>query len=270
MRVSPGEQSAAQAREQEVLAALAALGGYFDLRLLTADAAPAGLRSFAELYDCPDVVAARMAWVADRFGPVEPRVAASVTHLGFAARLVSPALAAACAGVVVDIPPTSLLWEPNTEQVTSWLSGPYRFAAAPAAAAEVAQALAGTLLERHLVPLGAAVRDRTRISPRLLWGNVAAAVGGAVMMISLHRSEWADRAAAVAAALLERPPLAGLGRLVQPDAGRPHRFFVRRSCCLYYRAPGGSKCGDCALLDEDTRARQWQEILSAGEGSAQA
>lgn len=180
---------------------------------------------------------------------------------GFRGRLVSPALAASCAGVVLDVPAASLLWLPDAEQVTSWLSGPYRLTAAPADAEATARALEETLVERHLVPLGEAVRSRTRISPRLLWGNAAAAVGGAVMMISLRRPEWADRAAAVATALLQRPPLAGLGELVQPDTGRPHRFFVRRSCCLYYRAPGGSKCGDCALLDEGTRTRQWQAVL---------
>jgi len=247
--------------DRQVFGALAALGGYFDLRPVDGDA-PAGLRSFAELYEDPGVLDARVAWLTARYGPVEPRVAASVTHLGFAARLVSPALAAACAGAVLEASPASLLWLEGSERVTSWLRGPRRAAAAPDDADEVAEALWEPLVERHLARLGAAVRGRLRVSERLLWGNVAAAVGGAVMMVSLQRPEWADRAAAVAAALLRRPPLAGLGEVVRPDADRPHRFFVRRSCCLYYRVPGGGKCGDCALLDEGARARQWREAMS--------
>lgn len=265
MTVAAVPEHSGEPSDRRVFGALAALGGYFELRPADGGEAPAGLRSFAELYERPDVLDARIAWLTARYGPVEPRVAASVTQLGFAARLVSPALAAACAGVVLDVPAASLLWLETSERVTSWLSGPHRTLPAPADAEEVAEALWEPLVERHLDRLGAAVLRRTRVSERLLWGNAAAAVGGAVMMVSLHRPEWADRAAKIAAALLRRPPLAGLGEVVRPDADRPHRFFVRRSCCLYYRVPGGGKCGDCALLDADTRSRQWRETASAAD-----
>ncbi|MEY9210664.1 (2Fe-2S)-binding protein [Thermobifida halotolerans] len=247
--------------DRRVFDALAGLGGYFELVPLDS-AASGGLHSFAELYGTPELLDARIAWVAHRYGPVEPRVSASVAHLGFAARLVSPALAAACAGTVLDVPAASLLWREGSERVTSWLAGPYGAAAVPDGADGAAELLRQSLVERHLRPLGAAVRSRVRVSERLLWGNAAAAVGGAVQMISLKRPEWADRAAAIATALVERAPLAGLGHLVRPDADRPHRFFVRRSCCLYYRAPEGGKCGDCALLDSGTRARRWRSAMA--------
>ncbi|MGY0071197.1 (2Fe-2S)-binding protein [Streptomyces sp. QTS137] len=31
----------------------------------------------------------------------------------------------------------------------------------------------------------------------------------------------------------------------------PDLTFRRRSCCLHYRAPNGSKCGDCCLAGRD-------------------
>ena len=46
--------------------------------------------------------------------------------------------------------------------------------------------------------------------------------------------------------LLRMGVLHGTGELAEPDPGQP--FFVRRSCCLYYRLPTGGKCGDCALI----------------------
>jgi ferric iron reductase protein FhuF len=43
-------------------------------------------------------------------------------------------------------------------------------------------------------------------------------------------------------ALLNTGELAGTGTIT--SAGLD---FRRNSCCLYYRLPGGGKCGDCAL-----------------------
>ncbi|WP_250213408.1 (2Fe-2S)-binding protein [Acrocarpospora catenulata] len=50
------------------------------------------------------------------------------------------------------------------------------------------------------------------------------------------------------AASLELGRLRGTGRF----AGEP--FFVRRSCCLYYRVPGGGTCGDCVLAQSGRTA----------------
>ncbi|MGG7569367.1 (2Fe-2S)-binding protein [Streptomyces sirii] len=47
---------------------------------------------------------------------------------------------------------------------------------------------------------------------------------------------------ALAASLLTTPQLRDSGTL---DPTVP--AFSRRSCCLYYRAPGGGLCGDCVL-----------------------
>jgi ferric iron reductase protein FhuF len=55
----------------------------------------------------------------------------------------------------------------------------------------------------------------------------------------------------VAARLLRTGPLAGTGTLAY-RGGRP--AFRRRSCCLYYRVPGGALCADCGLTRVPARA----------------
>ncbi|WP_199808608.1 (2Fe-2S)-binding protein, partial [Streptomyces sp. NRRL S-146] len=49
-----------------------------------------------------------------------------------------------------------------------------------------------------------------------------------------------DRARSLAAELLAHPLLTGAGTL-------DGTAFRRRSCCLYYRVPGGGVCGDCCF-----------------------
>ncbi|TDQ49228.1 (2Fe-2S)-binding protein [Actinorugispora endophytica] len=242
---------------------LTRLGGFFALVPVGPGNPPPGLRSFAELYERPGLLGARIESARQRYGAVEPRVCASVVHLGFAARLVSPSLAAACAGVVLELPPASLFWQDAPDaSVSSRIAAPRGVEVDPADAAGVADLLRGPLVEHHLRPLGAAVRSGVKVSERLLWGNAASAVGGAVQMLSRLRPEWADRADAIGTALIGRGPTASLGSVVRPDTAGPHRFFVRRSCCLYYRLPGGGLCGDCALLDPATRLGQWRAAMA--------
>lgn len=69
----------------------------------------------------------------------------------------------------------------------------------------------------------------SRVSPRLMWGNVASALHATSRVIQLPAARpWA-------AEMLELPPLRGEMR-----DGR------RTTCCLFYEA-GGGLCGDCVL-----------------------
>ncbi|MGW0334914.1 (2Fe-2S)-binding protein, partial [Streptomyces sp. NPDC003011] len=52
------------------------------------------------------------------------------------------------------------------------------------------------------------------------------------------------RARALAAELLAHPLLVGTGTFTGTLTGTA---FRRRSCCLYYRVPGGGVCGDCCF-----------------------
>ncbi len=176
---------------------------------------------------------------------VEPRVVASLTHLGLVARLVSPLLGATLLSGVLPVTPV--------ENVHVHLTGenplPLALSATSAVAVRSAEELA-VALHRHWLtpavrPLTHAVRTFCSVSPLVLDGNVTSAVAGALRMAGTARPELASRADAVLDELLRSGPLAGSGR--RRDDGS----FVRRSCCLFYRLPGVGTCGDCIL---DARA----------------
>ncbi|MGN9777709.1 (2Fe-2S)-binding protein [Micromonospora sp. H33] len=102
-------------------------------------------------------------------------------------------------------------------------------------------------------PVFAVFAEQYRLSEKVLWGNVGSALGGAVHMLTTVRPELANRTADLAELVLAVSPLLGTGRLEHPNPRQPRRFFVRRSCCLFYRIPGGGTCGDCVLLSDDVR-----------------
>ena len=163
---------------------------------------------------------------------VELRVAASVTQLGLAARLLSPALAVGVlSGAQLDLDPAGVWWQPV-------LGGPVPLSI-PLGAGR-----AGVLAaDGPIAALTAATRVVCPISPTVLWGNVASAVNGATTMIRAHRPDLAARADGYAAELLGQPPLSIQNPRVGPG-------FRRRSCCLIYRVAAGPAraiCGDCVL-----------------------
>jgi len=211
-------------------------------------------------------VFARSAGVAP--ADIQERATASVMFLGLASRLVSPSLGAAVVGgVVPDLAMADLWWRPVA-------GGPLPLAARLSSGAAVGglasgQQLAGAarLLSEGCVqglagPVAAAFRTAFRLSPQVLWGNVASALAGAAGMLAEAFPARAEAAGQLTAEILGQGPLRGTGELVQPDAARPRRFLVRRSCCLLYRVPGGGTCGDCVLVPEDVRQRQWQSVLA--------
>ena len=177
----------------------------------------------------PDQIAA----VRIRLGTDEPRVAASLLFQGIAGRLWSPVLAvAALHGVVPDLDPARLYWRAMSP-------GPVLLAAPGAGGLPAdASAVRHVVVERHLRPLVEAVRAVTPVAEGLLWGNAASALTGALAVLARARPGAGTR---LVGELLDLPPLRGTGTL--GPAG-----FRRRSCCLYYRVPGGGLCGDCALL----------------------
>jgi hypothetical protein len=179
-----------------------------------------------ELVDDPTVLADRVHAVRTHLATdrppdaVELRVAASVTHLGLAARLISPALAT---DAVPDLDLRTTWWQPM-------LGGPF-----PLSIADTTAGL-DQLLDGPLTTLVTITRP-FGVSDQILWGNVASALHGAAAMIGERANDAVDQ-------LMSRPQLRGTGTSID---GR----FRRRTCCLIYRAaPGrdGAVCGDCVLL----------------------
>ncbi|MFI6461340.1 (2Fe-2S)-binding protein [Streptomyces sp. NPDC050538] len=224
------------------LAALRPLGGFF---VLCTGAAPHGpLPTLAATYENPvsevygNSLTFRVQVVADRLRAPELRIAASIAQQALAARLWSVALGcAALYGSIPDLDPRLLHWDADRSAPDDlWL-------------AEVrplpADALADTVLHGHLEPLNAALVARHHIATGLLWGNAASALAGAARELdrwarARGRRDVATRARALAAELFADPLLAGTGTFTG-------RSFRRRSCCLYYRIPGGGVCGDCCF-----------------------
>jgi hypothetical protein len=194
-------------------------------------------RPMTELVDDPAVLRERVTsvrgYLAEGGGRVAERVAASVTHLGLVARLVSPVLGLTVhTGRFPALGLADVWWRPA-------LGGAFPLSIGPVEHDDPARLITGAVRE-----LGTAAGVFS-VSERVLWGNVASAINGAATMVGTARPELAARATAVASDLLALPPLRHAG-LRHPD-GR----FQRRSCCLIYRAsPGNGRdaiCGDCVL-----------------------
>jgi iron complex transport system ATP-binding protein len=167
--------------------------------------------------------------------------------------------AAGLTGIVPDLQLDRLRWQAiPAGPVPLRIASPGGWTVDQDGAAEVLHA---AVVERLLRPVVDAVGQVARLAPPLLWGNVASALGGAVDALGRARPDRADVTRTLAGRLLGRPPLAGTGEFVRPDPTRPRWFFVRRTCCLYYRIPGGGLCGDCVLVPAEDRARQWRAAL---------
>ncbi|AWI32254.1 MULTISPECIES: (2Fe-2S)-binding protein [Streptomyces] len=181
---------------------------------------------------------ARVDRVAARLGASERRVAASIAHLGLAARLWSTALGpAALHGTFPDPAADGLYWDPELTSPDDlrWTR--------PGTLPGTVDGIREAVQYGHLVPLAEALRSDARVSHRLLWGNAGSALAGALREIHRWAREHdrpaaAERATALASGLLDHPDLSGT------VAGPVLR---RTSCCLYYRCPGGGLCGDCVF-----------------------
>jgi ferric iron reductase protein FhuF len=186
-----------------------------------------------------DLVAA----VAARLGHPEPRVAASMVVLGYAARLVGPTLAVLLRdAILVDARPAQVRYTYHPQRgFTLTLPHPAGWHPAPD---RLAQAWCDTVIDAHLDPLIRAVRTVTPVAAGLLWGNVASGITGALGALADRGSVALDRCQHTGLVLLDHGPLRGSGHLTTRN-GRLH--FRRRSCCLYYRLDGGGTCGDCPL-----------------------
>ncbi|MFH8798636.1 (2Fe-2S)-binding protein [Streptomyces sp. NPDC017936] len=231
------------------LAALRPLGGFFALRTASPAAGepPVALPTLARTYAHEpssvhgDPLGSRIRKVAGALRAPEARIAASVAHQGLAARLWSVALGcAALYGALPDLDPRLLRWDPDGSAPDDlWLT---EVRARPGDAAALAEAV----LHGHLEPLAGALRGRRPLAPGLLRGNAASALAGAARQLDRWarehgRADVRARSHALTAELFTHPLLAGAGTF----AGTA---FRRRSCCLYYRVPGGGVCGDCCFV----------------------
>nr|WP_145484150.1 MULTISPECIES: (2Fe-2S)-binding protein [Streptomyces] len=226
------------------LAALRPPGPFFTLRTAPYGS-PAGLPTLAAAYapqGPDDPLAARVRLVAHRLRTPEPRVAASLAQQGLAARLWSAALGCAVLyGRLPELRPDQLRWDIEASAPADlWLTE-----VRPVPGDADVAALADAVLHGHLEPLGETLRNHYGVAAGLLWGNAGSALAGAARELerwarAQGRPGTADRARALAGELFGHPLLRATGT-------RTGTAFCRRSCCLYYRVPGGGVCGDCCF-----------------------
>lgn len=217
------------------LAALRPLGAFFVLRTIggTPAASRPALPTLAQVYENQgsDVygnpLTFRVRKVAGALRAPEPRIAASIAHQGLAARLWSVALGCAVRyGHLPDLAPHRLHWDPDASAPDDlWLDA---VTPLPGDAATIAE----VVLHGHLEPLAARLHTEYRLATGLLWGNAGSALAGAVRQLDRRDAR------ALGAELLAHPLLAGT---------LDGATLRRRSCCLYYRLPGGGVCGDCCF-----------------------
>ncbi|TDH48216.1 ATP-binding cassette domain-containing protein [Mycobacterium eburneum] len=196
-------------------------------------------RPVRQLYTDRALLARIVAAVQTRLDTEHPRVAASTFQLGFAARLWSIGLGALAGHrLLVDLDP--LLFAEADGQLRLHLPDPVCWRGD-----ELEPALSAGVLDGHLVPLAAALRELHPMSEKLLWGNAASAVLGAARVFD---GRGADRGPGwrLARSICADERLAGAVRFATDTDYR------RLSCCLYYRTPGGGLCGDCALTKKPT------------------
>ncbi|GAA3067861.1 (2Fe-2S)-binding protein [Streptosporangium carneum] len=235
----------------DVMAQVSTISAYFEVSTDPVEPAGQGWRPLGELFTDVEALSARVADVRRRLDTTETRIAASILYQGLAARLWSPVVGAAVAhDLLADLDPAGVRWRPEpTGPLPLWaprLEG-WEITDRDRVAEPLYRIVVGGLLE----PLALAVRETTRIAPALLWGNAASALAGTLGAVARERPELAARALCLGRELLSHGVLAGGGELTGSAGGR--LSFVRRSCCLYYRLPGGGKCGDCVLLAPRTR-----------------
>ncbi|MEV8637513.1 (2Fe-2S)-binding protein [Streptosporangium sp. NPDC051023] len=244
-----------------VMAEVSTIGAYFAVSTDPEDRTGQAWRPFGVLFTDLGALTAMIANFRGRLNTTETRVAASILFQGLAARLWSPAVGAAVVcDLFVDLTPERVHWRPEpTGPLPLWT--PHLPGWEIAEPGQVVEPLYHNVVTGLLEPLALAVQETTKIAPALLWGNAASALAGTLGTIAGQRPELAARAVALGRGLLSLGVLEGTGELAGPTRGR--LSFARRSCCLYYRVPGGGMCGDCALA----RPRPGRDHHSTGRES---
>lgn len=208
------------------LAETASYGGFF---ALTVGGDPAGWHPVAQSYadGCADLIDATV----HRYGTTDLRIGASLVHLGHATRLWSPVLACAIGhGVVPDLDGLQRADDGAALRLPEPVGMP----------AHSPEALYRVVVSEHMRPLAAGLP--VKLAPALLAGNIASALVGAARALLSARPDLRRPIVETTRSLLDTGVLAGSGVISGDGLG-----FRRRSCCLFYRLPGGSLCGDCVL-----------------------
>ncbi|TWE11730.1 hypothetical protein [Rudaeicoccus suwonensis] len=169
----------------------------------------------------------------NRTTPLPLRVAASIAHLGLAARILSPAVGLTVLGY--DAAPLlrgDAWWQ-------DLMGGPFPLSCAPPRPITSPRpALTGS----WVAELTELVCEKYAVSPLVLWGNVASAAHTAGSLITAAHPHLSPVTSQAVRSLLAD------SRIDPHDRSATERFR-RHSCCLMYRVTDNRRniCGDCIL-----------------------
>jgi iron complex transport system ATP-binding protein len=232
---------------QSVLDAVQGRVGY--LRVSTPSPDEAGWWSCTAL-DADRLVRVVDEGVAAR-GDAERQVVASLFAQSYAFRVGAVSLAAYAIGLPWPSPAS---WDTAVRLGQGRASG-LHFERAVLGDPDDARALVSALLDGHLRPFMASLREATTIGERLLRGNVAASCAAAFRAVegaARDRDDLEERAAVRrrAEAFFDLAGwLDGAGRFEREELdGIDGWFWTRTSCCLYYKVSSGATCDDCSLI----------------------
>lgn len=227
-RCTPSADAAA------ALAELADINPYFAISTGPVDN---GWRPVQQLYSDRELLGDVVERVQARLNAAEPRVAASIFFLGFAARLWSIGIGAVAGHRLLPaLGPEELLFREFGSQIALHIARPIAWQGDGLQAK-----LADTILDAHLASLSAALQQLTNVSPEMLRGNVASALLGAAREYDRHQG-----AASPGPGWQLARSLCADERLVSTVCFSDDDYR-RKSCCLYYRTPKGGLCGDCVF-----------------------
>ncbi|SFP23991.1 ferric iron reductase protein FhuF [Variovorax sp. OK605] len=238
---------------------------------------PAGALRVADLVRSPDLLDRVLRQHAAHLGVEgeDLRAVASAWSLDYLGMLLPPA--AAAASVLQHVFPMAAdqVWV-RLDAHAHPLSFHIRELGRPQRGASTAERYA-VLLRGHLEPLFQALRQRTGIAAKILWGNAArnlepvldqalALTGGSPPIALdrqqlLHNPDWvtsspssdaADATNAInainAAEMAWTNPLPGPQREIRVRfEGHDHAVKLHRQCCLFHLLPGEGYCGVCPL-----------------------
>jgi ferric iron reductase protein FhuF len=226
------------------LARMAELGAYFAIQRVAADDGvdlaallldETSVRDFTER--TRSAIAASMSVDSSR---IPLRMAASSFHLNVVARLMSPVIAAAAlCGEVPRFTRESVKWLGSTGHAPQFGVTDLDWAPAPTPT-RAAEVISQSVLASIVGPFNDTLASALSLSAHVSWGNAISTANGAVTVMSMARPDLEQPGRALVRALLDTESLRNTGGFTD---GR----FVRRSCCLFYQAPGAGLCGDCVL-----------------------
>ncbi|MQA06039.1 MAG: ferric iron reductase [Streptosporangiales bacterium] len=214
---------------------VAALGGHFTVAVRDHPPPEGGWRQVTGLYDpATDALRDLVDRTAGRLGTDDHRVAASILHQGYAARLWSVVLGCTAAtGLVPILNPADTYWRSTEQSLVELLTvTPSATPVGEGPLDRTARLVAAGALDAHVEPLATAVRTATGVS----------ALVGTLRVLAPHG--LGRMPTDIARVLFGTPALRDGGTV---DLAAEPPVLRRGSCCLFYRVPGGGLCGDCVL-----------------------